>query len=68
MKVIPIQSGGGRRDEEGRRGKVGGVEGVEEDEPPKKKSKVMLLQVRKKGELSVLTLTLCVSIFAPLWD
>ena len=53
VQVIPVQSGG-RKGEEGKEGGGSGRgergRGGEEEEPPKKKAKVMLLQVRKKGE------------------
>ena len=50
VKVVPVQSGGGRGEDERKRGggREGG-EGGEEEEPPKKKAKVMLLQVKRKG-------------------
>ena len=53
---VVTMDGRGRRGEEGRQGKVGGGDGGEEGEPPKKKTKVMLLQVSRKGELLSLTL------------
>lgn len=53
VQVVAVESRGGR-EEEGRQGKVGGGE---EGEPPKKKTKVMLLQVSRKGELPSLTYT-----------
>ena len=42
VQVLPV----GKRSEEGSR--TG-----EEDEPPKKKARVMLLQVKKKGQLHI---------------
>ena len=44
VQVVPLQSGAGRREV----GKGGGEVG-DEDEPPKKKTKVLLLQIRRKG-------------------